>query len=156
RVAIMGGGLTGCACAASFAGAGVDVVLLEAGRIGAGASAASPGLLRQDLDASFEVSAKEHGLRTARHVWQGFRRASLDFAAALRRLGVKAEVAPQDLLFFTRDDADVARRLQREYQARRAADVEGSWMNPRATAAEAGIAGVLGGIRTKGESLDPY
>ena len=96
RVAIVGGGLTGCACAASFAAAGVEVVLLEADRIGAGGTAASAGLLRQDLDASFQESAALHGLRTARHVWQGFRRASLDFAAALRRFGIRADVAPQD------------------------------------------------------------
>ena len=52
---IVGGGLTGCACAASFAAAGVDVVLLEADRVGAGETARSAGLVRQDLDASFQI-----------------------------------------------------------------------------------------------------
>ena len=102
RVAIVGGGLTGCACASSFAAAGIQVVLLEADRIGAGATAASAGLLRQDLDASFQESAELHGLRTARHVWQGFRRASLDFSAALRRLGIRADLAPQDMIVLSR------------------------------------------------------
>src|SRR5687767_4861815 len=73
-VAIVGGGLTGCACAAVFAAAGVKVVLLEADRLGGGATAASAGLLRQDLDASFQDSVSRHGVRTARHVWQSFRR----------------------------------------------------------------------------------
>jgi len=155
RVVIVGGGLTGCACAASFAAAGVDAVLLEAERLGAGATAASPGILRQDLDASFAASAELHGVRVARHVWQGFRRASLDFAAALRRLGVRADLAPQDLLYFTRDGADAARRLQREYHARRDAGVEGSWMTPRAMAADAGFT-ANGGIRARGDVLDPY
>src|SRR3954463_15328679 len=91
RVAIVGGGLTGCACAASFAASGVAVVLVEADRIGAGATAASMGLVRQDLDASFRESAALHGVRTARHVWQGFRRAALDFGAAMRRSGVRAD-----------------------------------------------------------------
>src|SRR5256885_6116821 len=79
QVAVIGGGLTGCACALAFAAAGVKVVLLEADRIGAGETARSAGLLRQDLDASFHETAALHGVRTARHVWQGFRRASLDF-----------------------------------------------------------------------------
>src|SRR5262252_187739 len=92
RVVIVGGGLTGCACAASFAAAGVKVVLLEADRVGAGETARSAGVLRQDLDASFQETAALHGLRAARHVWQGFRRASLDFGAALRRLGVKSDL----------------------------------------------------------------
>ncbi len=154
-VAIVGGGLTGCACAASFASAGLKVVLLEAERIGAGATAGSAGLLRQDLDGSFLAAREEHGLATARHVWQGFRRASLDFAAALRRLGIRADLAPQDLLFFTRDGAESAQRLQREYKARRDAGSDCSWLTARAIAQEAALA-AHGGIRTKGEALDPY
>jgi glycine/D-amino acid oxidase-like deaminating enzyme len=164
-VAIVGGGLTGCACAAAFTAAGVKVILLEADRIGAGATAGSAGLLRQDLDASFHASVAEHGLKTARHVWQGFRRASLDFAAALRRLGIRADLAPQDLLYFSRDGTDSAlptvasaeagKRLQREYKARRESALECSWLTARAVTQQTGII-TNGGIRTKGEALDPY
>lgn len=154
-VVIVGGGLTGCACAASFTASGIKVIVVEADRIGAGATAASAGLVRQDLDASFQESASRHGLRTARHVWQGFRRAALDFGAAIRRFGIRADLAPQDLLYLTRDGGDAARRLQREYQARRDAAVEASWMNARAVATEAGLA-AGGAIRTKGDVLDPY
>src|SRR5580765_4381242 len=88
RVVIVGGGLTGCACAASFAAAGVSAILIEADRIGAGATAASPGILRQCPDAPCQEAWPRHGLRAARHVWQGFRRASLDFGAALRRFSI--------------------------------------------------------------------
>lgn len=154
-VAIAGGGLTGCACAAAFAAAGIDVVLVEADRIGSAATAASAGLLRHDFDASFQETAARHGLRTARHLWQAFRRSALDFAATLRRSGVRADLAPQDLLFVTREGGDGARRLQREYQARRDAGVEASWLNARAVAAEAAIA-AGGAIRSRGDGLDPY
>src|SRR5512144_3098360 len=85
-VAIVGGGLTGCACAFSFAAAGIKVVLLEAGAIGAGTTAGSPGLVREDFDRSFVEAVSRHGLKTARHMWQALHRASLDFQAALRRL----------------------------------------------------------------------
>ena len=155
QVVIVGGGLTGCACAVSFAAAGVKVVLIEADRVGAGETARSAGILRQDLDASFQETAALHGLRAARHVWQGFRRASLDFGAALRRLGVKSDLAPQDLVTFTRQGTDAARRLQKEYQGRRDAGVEASWLSARALAAETGVAG-SGGIRSRGEVIDPY
>jgi glycine/D-amino acid oxidase-like deaminating enzyme len=161
-VVIVGGGLTGCACAAAFTTAGVKVILLEADRIGAGATAASAGLLRQDPDGSFQASVSEHGLKTARTVWQGFRRASLDFAAALRRLSIRADLAPQDFLYLSRDGAgslpavaSAKAGLQREYKARREAGLECSWLPARAIAHEAGIV-ATGGIRTKGESLDPY
>ena len=154
-VAVVGGGLTGCACAAAFASAGVKVVLLEAERIGAGATAASAGLLRQDFDASFQQTVSAHGLRTARHVWQSFRRAALDLSASMKRYGVRGELTPQDLIVVTREGADAARALQREYRARREAGVEASWLNARAVTAETGLA-AAGGIRSKGEALDPY
>src|SRR5262245_5196271 len=76
-VVIIGGGLTGCACALSFAAAGVKCVVIEADRIGGGATAGSVGLIREDFDASFARSASAHGLRAARLLWQGMRRASL-------------------------------------------------------------------------------
>ena len=155
QVAIVGGGLTGCACALAFATAGVGVVVLEADRICAGETARSAGLLRQDLDAPFVETAGLHGVRTARHLWQGFRRASLDFAAALRRFGIKSGLTPQDVLLLTRGGADAARTLQREYRARRDAGLETSWLNARALAAEAAL-GAGGAIRSKGEALDPY
>ena len=154
-VAIVGGGLTGCACAAAFAAAGIRTVLLEADRIGTSATAASAGLLRQDFDASFQATASQHGLRAARHLWQSIRRASLDFAAAVRRLGIRADLAPQDLLLFTRDGADAARRLARDYQARRDAGVEASWLTARALGRDANIDGD-GAIRIKGDAFDPY
>jgi glycine/D-amino acid oxidase-like deaminating enzyme len=163
-VAIVGGGLTGCACASAFATAGVSVALLEADRIGGGATAASAGLLRQDLDSFFRQTVDLHGLRTARHVWQSFRRASLDFAAALRRLGIRADLSAQDVLFLSRAAAGIgvgaegsakASDLQRDYHVRRDAGIEASWLNTRAVAIEAGIAGATA-IRTKGDVLDPY
>ena len=70
-VVVVGGGLTGCACAWSFASAGVKVVLLEADRIAGGATAASTGLIREDFDASFQETSAAHGLRAARTLWQG-------------------------------------------------------------------------------------
>src|SRR3982751_3388550 len=127
RVVIIGGGLTGCACALSFATAGVATLVVEADRIGAGGTAGSTGLLRQDFDASFQEAASRHGLRGARHLWQSFRRASLDFAAAVRRLSIRCDVGPQDLLLFTREGTEAARRLKREYQARSDAGREASW-----------------------------
>ena len=97
-VVVVGGGLTGCACAASFAAAGIKVVVLEADRVGAASTAASAGLIREDFDASFQDTASAHGLRAARTLWQGMRRASLDFAAAIKRANVRCDLVPQDLL----------------------------------------------------------
>jgi glycine/D-amino acid oxidase-like deaminating enzyme len=153
-VVIVGGGLTGCACAASFAASGIKVVLLEAATIGASATARSSGLIREDFDASFRETAAAHGLRAGRSLWQAMRRASLDFASALRRFGIRCDLTPQDLLHFSRS-SDAGRLLRREYQARRDAGLEHSWVTPAAFARETAVAST-GAIRTRGAAIDPY
>lgn len=154
-VVIVGGGLTGCACAATFAAAGVKVVLLEADSIGAGSTSRGPGLVRDEFDASFAETSSAHGLRTARALWQDMHRASLDFRSALKRMKVRCSLAPADGLRFSRRDADAAKLLRREYQARREAGLTHTWLTPAALLRETAIAGD-GAIRTRGASLDPY
>jgi glycine/D-amino acid oxidase-like deaminating enzyme len=153
-VVIVGGGLTGAACAASFAAAGVRNVLLEADSIGAGSTAGSTGLIREGFDGAFQASVSAHGLRAARLLWQGMRRASLDFAAALRRLQIRCDLMPQDLLTIERD-RQRAIVLRRDYQARRDAGLDHSWLTPAALQREAAVSGA-GAIRTRGAALDPY
>jgi glycine/D-amino acid oxidase-like deaminating enzyme len=153
-VVIVGGGLTGCACAASFAASGIRVVLLEAATIGASATARSSGLIREDFDASFRETAAAHGLRAGRSLWQAMRRASLDFASALRRFDIRCDLTPQDLLHFSRS-SDAGRLLRREYQGRRDAGLEHSWVTPAAFARETAVAST-GAIRTRGAAIDPY
>ena len=154
-VVIIGGGLTGCACAWSFAAAGVKVVLLEAEAIGAGATAASIGLVREDFDASFQETAAACGLRAARHLWQTMHRASLDFSAALRRLEIRCDLSPLDLLHFAGRDSQATKTLRREYQSRRDAGLEHSWVTPAAMMRETAILSG-GAIRTRGAGIDPY
>jgi glycine/D-amino acid oxidase-like deaminating enzyme len=154
-VIIIGGGLTGCATAWSFSAAGVKTIVLEADRVGGGNTAASTGLIREDFDASFQETAARHGLRAARTLWQGLRRASLDFAAAIRRLNLRCDLVQQDLLHIVRRDADAVKRLRREYEARRAAGFDHSWMTSAALAREAAIEGG-GAIRTRGFAFDPF
>jgi glycine/D-amino acid oxidase-like deaminating enzyme len=154
-VIVVGGGLTGCACASSFAGAGLNVVVLEADRIGGGSTAASAGLIREDFDASFQETAGAHGLRAARALWQGMRRASLDFAAAIRRAEIRCDLVAQDLVHVVRRDPEAVRRLRREYEARRAAGLDHTWMTPAALSREASVDGGAA-IRTRGFAFDPF
>ena len=154
-VVIVGGGLTGCACAASFAAAGVRVVLVEADRIGGGSTAGALGLVREDFDASFQATSTAYGLRASRSLWQSMRRASLDFAAALRRYDIRCDLAPQDLFRVAPRQADAVKQLRREYDARRQAGLDHSWLTAAALSRETAIEGG-GAIRTRGFAIDPY
>ena len=153
-VVIIGGGLTGAACALSFGAAGIRAIVLEADRIGGGATAGSAGFIREDFDASFQETAKAHGLRASRLMWQGMRRAALDLAATLRRFQVRCDLAPQDLLLLARDAA-AEKALRKEYQARRDAGLDHTWITAAALKREAAIdAG--GAIRTRAAVFDPF
>jgi len=154
-VVIVGGGLTGCVSAWSFASAGVRTILLEAGSIGRSGTAESAGWIREDFDASFRESTIAHGLRASRTMWQMMRRASLDFSAAIRRLGIRCDLAPSDCLTVARAYSDSARLLQREYQSRRDAGLDHVWLKPAAVNRDAAIESG-GAIRTHGFTLDPY
>jgi glycine/D-amino acid oxidase-like deaminating enzyme len=154
-VVIVGGGLTGCACAVSFAAAGIKVVVLEADRVGGGATQGSAGLIREDFDSSFHQSSATLGLARTRSMWQAMRRASLDFAAALRRLRIRCDLAPQDLQALAPRDPAAVKLLRREYRDRREAGFDHTWMTSAAVSRLAGVdAG--GAIRTHAMSLDPY
>ena len=154
-VVIVGGGLTGSACALSLAAAGIDALLVEADAIGGGTPAGGSGLLREGFAGSFHEAAGAHGLRVARALWDGMRRGSLDFAAALRRYRIRCDLAPQDLIVFAPPSTDATRSWRKEYQARRDAGVEGTWLTPalvsRATALASG-----GAIRAHAAVMDPY
>lgn len=154
-VVIVGGGLTGAACALSLAAAGIDVALIEAGMIGGGRTAGDSGLLREGFAGSLQEAAGAHGLRSARALWDGMRRGSLEFAAALRRYKIRCDLTPQDLIGFAPPSADGARLLRKEYQARRDGGIEGTWLTPAAVTRETTLASG-GGIRTHAAVVDPY
>ena len=154
RVAVIGGGLTGAACAVTFAAAGVDVVLLEAQAIGSGMTAGDPGILREGFAGSFREAAASHGVRTSRAAWELMRRGSLDFAAALRRYRIRCDVTPREVITFS-GTADRKAGLRREYEVRHQTGVEGSWLTAAALARETALE-AAGGIRTRGATIDPY
>jgi glycine/D-amino acid oxidase-like deaminating enzyme len=155
-IAIVGGGLTGSCAAYTFAMAGVPVILVEAERVGQGdGTAGGLGVLRQELDVDFHQVASIYGRRAARALWQGARRAALDFAAALRRLGVGAELTTVDSITLARMKED-ERRVRRELQARKEAGVEAAWLSAATLRRETAIDGV-GGIKAHGNGqIDPY
>ena len=154
-VAIIGGGLTGCATAYAFAAAGIKVALVESHQIGQGVSGSSAGWISADPGVSFVELEHAQGVRAARQAFQAWRRASLDFATLLRRLGVKChfEGAPTVVPVLTPEQMTATKR---EQKSRRAAGLDAPLVSANAATSETGVA-ALGGMRLKNSAIiDPY
>ena len=81
-VAIIGAGVTGLAAAHRLAAAGHRVVVLETGRLGAGASAVNGGMTTYGLKISAQTALARYGERLGRELWQ----ASLDAVDLVERI----------------------------------------------------------------------
>jgi glycine/D-amino acid oxidase-like deaminating enzyme len=154
-VAIVGGGLTGCATAYAFAASGVKVALLEAAQIGRGSTGFGSGWVGDDPGASFADVEQALGLRAARRAWQAWHRAGLDLAALLRRLSIRCSLEPRGSLTVATSQ-DQAVRLQRERKARRGAGLDAPAINQRTVGNDVGIAAIAAIRARDGATLDPY
>lgn len=153
-VVIVGTGLTGCLTAYACAAAGLRTVVLDASRVGQGATGRSTGLLLPDPGPSFRAIAQLHGLRDARRAFQSWRRASLDGAALLRRLGIKCGLDPQDAIVAAWRDEE--KTLRREYDARNETGFDVTWLSRKALQAATALDAAAGIKMHDTFGLDPY
>jgi glycine/D-amino acid oxidase-like deaminating enzyme len=154
-VAIIGGGLTGCATAYAFAAAGVKVALFEADRIGRGSSGSSAGWIVGEPSPSFVQADADLGRRAARQGWQAWHRAALDFDALVRRLKLQCSIEPRKALTVAQT-ADQAKWLAREQQARRDAGIDSVLVPPRSIEAVTGFPAAAALRSHDCAMVDPY
>lgn len=102
---------------------------------------------------SFREIAAAHGLRDARRVFEAWRLGAREGAALLRRLGIRCQVEPRDIVLIERGDD---RALRKEQAARGAAGLDFSWQSPKQLQARLRL-DAAGGVRQRdGFVLDPY
>lgn len=154
-VVVVGAGLTGCATAYAFAASGIDVVLLEAGYIGRGATGTAAGCISPDPGTTFIEVDKTLGRAAARHAFRAWRRAALDFAALLRRLDIKCALSVQSAALVA-TTPDQAASLTRDHKLRRDAGLDAPLLSARAVKAELAL-DAAGAVReAAGGVIDPY
>lgn len=153
-VVVIGGGLTGAVAASVLARGGLDVILLEAGRVASAETAAAMGAVMPQPSPSFVETAAAIGLAAARTAWKETRTAALEYASALKRLDRRADVTPAPLIFHAATP-DAAARLTKEHSARKAAGLAAPWLRPAALEAEIGTS-TAGGLRlAEAATIDP-
>ena len=153
-VAIIGGGLAGCATAYACAQAGLKAMVVESGRIGQGSSGRNAGLLLPEPGPAFATIERTHGRRAARAIFDSWRHAALDGAAMLRRLNVTCGLEPVTPLIVAADEEE--RMLRREFDARSNAGIAASWITRRVLGSLS-VPEASGAIRMRDAFvLDPY
>src|SRR5215467_14177418 len=152
---IVGGGLTGCATAYAFAAAGIKVALLEADRIGRGATRLSAGWISDDPGVPFAEAENLLGRRVARNGFQAWRRAALDFSALLRRLNIKCYLEPQTALTIALTPEQHA-RLKKEQKVRRDAGLDAPALGSRVVSSEVALSPSVALRGREGATIDPY
>jgi gamma-glutamylputrescine oxidase len=69
-VAVIGAGITGCACAAALAGEGKSVRVYDARGVGEGASGRNGGFALRGAAARYDVARETYGVEEARELWR--------------------------------------------------------------------------------------
>jgi glycine/D-amino acid oxidase-like deaminating enzyme len=150
---VIGAGITGCAVAYTCAAAGLETLILEADRVGLGATSRGAGLLASEPGPAFRDVVGAHGLRGARHVFDAWRAGASQGAALLRRLRINCQLDARETMFIARGDE---RDLRKEQIARSGAGLDCVWQTPKQLNARMKLdAG--GGVKMRdGFVLDPY
>jgi gamma-glutamylputrescine oxidase len=121
EIAVIGAGITGCACAAALAETGKGVAVYDARAVAAGASGRNGGFALRGAAARYDVARETYGADAARELW-------LRTESALDRL----EVVAGDSFRRTgslRIAADVEERVEirAEYEALREDGFDAEW-----------------------------
>jgi glycine/D-amino acid oxidase-like deaminating enzyme len=139
----------------AFASAGIPTVVLEAGAIARGSTAASSALLLQEPDLELTQLTARYGSRAGRRVWELGRDSVRGLVALLKRLKVECDLNIRDAIYYARD-ADGAERLRREFALRRRARFGAEWLTAGKLRNMTGIP-ARAAIRTRGNAqFDPY
>ncbi|MBE5803354.1 MAG: FAD-dependent oxidoreductase [Clostridiales bacterium] len=112
-VAIVGGGLTGATCAAMLAAAGAKVVLLEARRLGRGASWNCTGKVTSQLVGIYQTIAEKAGMDAAGAYARLMREAVTGVRELCARLNVPTQEQSVYVFAETIDDLPALNKLHR-------------------------------------------
>ena len=153
-VVIVGAGLTGAVTAYLCAKAGYSTLVLEADRVGLGASGRSGGVLASEPDQPFREVVERLGLKHARQAFTLWAEGAVEGAALLKRLKIPCAAMPAETLALPWRESE--RELLKEHQAKADAGLDGAWVS-RTAVQRAVKLDAEGGRKTKGALLiDPY
>jgi glycine/D-amino acid oxidase-like deaminating enzyme len=154
-VVIVGGGMSGAMTAFACAAAGLEVMLLEADRIGVAGTGYASGLFSGESSESYREVEARAGRRVARALFNSLEAAPRELAATVKRLGIKAGVEAGSSIRII-PPAQTDKAVRKEVALRESVDLTASFLQPGAVARQAAIES-SGGMRIPdGGFGDPF
>lgn len=153
---VVGGGIAGTSAAYHMATTGTDVLLLERGQIGGGATAAALGILSPPLRQPYHETIAAIGKPAAKHLWDFALRSTESLGAFLKARG-EAEAVDLDLSGgHVLAEPHTDHQVRESFRALSEGGLPVEWISGEALRDQLGGHGFTGGFRiADGGGFDP-
>lgn len=154
-VAIIGGGISGALIASLLTTAGFSVVLLDRREVAHGSTAGNTGLVLYELDVMLHRLARGMGRMKAERAYLRCSDAVTGLARLARSTRFECGFERKMSLYVAATAAHVP-RLEREFEARRAAGLDVEWWPRRRIAAESSLPHCAAILSRRAAQMDAY
>jgi glycine/D-amino acid oxidase-like deaminating enzyme len=154
-VAVIGGGISGALIAYFLVSAGRDVVVVDRREVAHGSTAGNTGLLLYELDVMLHRLQRQIGPDPAERAYLRCSRTIASFQRFVRRLKIECEFETRRSVFVAATPAHVP-RLQREFEARRAAGLDVEWWSRKQIESASSLPHAAAIVSNRAAELDAY
>jgi glycine/D-amino acid oxidase-like deaminating enzyme len=156
EVVVVGGGITGALTAYYFAKAGVKTVLIDKNIIAYNSTAATPSILRYEIDHAFTGLKKMYNEQDAATVFQLQFQAVQEMKSLSEKMEADCGWAEKPCLYFSNSNRD-KKHFQQEFQLRKKYGFPVEWLDEENADAKFPLPIKAGILSTGGSAvMDPY
>ena len=149
-VVVVGGGIAGTSAAYHLASAGVDVLLVERGRLGHGATGAAIGVLSPPMRQPFHETVHFRGEETAKIIWDFSLRSIRGLREVLEQTGAAADAGLDLSGGYVLAEPHTVHELENAHRALEQASLPVEWLTAEEVRSVCGGRGFAGGYRIEG------
>ncbi len=154
-VLVVGGGITGALMGLQFSTDGYKTVLIDKRDVGTGSTCATTALLQYEIDEPLHTLVKKVGEEAAIDSYRGGVAAIEKLADIVKKISAGCGFERKQSVYFACSKSD-ARLLTREYECRKTAGLDVTWLNKRELQSRFNVEGEGAILSVSGASVDAY